>query len=120
MKKKEYPNLFPKLDTYGTPKEPINKPYFLKLGAVFRIGMPANQSYLYIQESMTSKKSNLNVLHPKKLFNQIVVATGILELSNSKQKAILERRDKTDFYTGLRRIYVDINDAIIAKEVIPL
>lgn len=120
MKKKEYPNLFPKLDTYGPPKESINKPYLLKLGASFRIGMPANQSYLYIQESMTSKKSNLNVLHPKKLFNQIVVATGILELSNSKQKAILERRDKTDFYAGLRRIYVDINDAIIAKEVIPL
>ncbi|UII78117.1 hypothetical protein [Flagellimonas sp. CMM7] len=121
MKKKEYPVIFPNHKSDKTSSKPFRKTYEVRLGASFKIGEPANKSYLYLHDSLKDNTSDAELIIPShKIINQTVVITGILKLANADQKVILERKDKNDFYRGQNRLYVTIDQAIVAKELIPL
>lgn len=121
MKKKEYPIIFPNHKSDKIPSKPYHKTYEVKLGAPFKIGNPANKTYLYLYDSLKENTSDVELIIPShKIIDQTVVIIGILELANADQKVILERKDKNDFYRGQSRLYVNIDQAIIAKELIPL
>ncbi len=121
MKKKEYPVIFPNHKPDETPFKSYHKSYQVKLGAPFKIGQPANKSYLYLHDSLKENTSDEELIIPShKIVDQTVVIIGILELTNANQKVILERKDKNDFYKGQSRLYVNIDQAIVAKELIPL
>ena len=76
---------------------------------------------MYVHDSINGAASETDAKIPvHKITNQLVVIIGILELSNKKEKVILERKDKNDFFRGQSRLYAAIDDAIISKELIPL
>ncbi|AWX44141.1 hypothetical protein HME9304_01141 [Flagellimonas maritima] len=121
MKKTEHPIIFANRDIENTPSKTYRKNYDIKLGALFKIGNPKNKSYLFIADSLLENiPENSPNLPVHKIINQTVVVIGILEMSNGRYKAILERKDKNDFYRGQSRLYSLINEAIIARELIPL
>ncbi|UII74546.1 hypothetical protein LV716_09725 [Flagellimonas sp. HMM57] len=121
MKKKERPAIFPDTGFNETSSKSYHKNYKVKLGELFKIGNPVNKSYLYIHDSVNGETSEIASRIPvHKIMSQLVVIIGILELSNKKEKVILERKDKNDFFRGQSRLYVAIDDAIISKELIPL
>lgn len=121
MKKKEYPVIFPNHKSDETPSKPCRKSYEVKLGASFKIGEPANKSYLYLWDSLKNNMPDVESIIPlHKIINQTVVIIGILELENADQKVILGRNDKNDFYRGQSKLYVDVDQAVVAKELIPL
>lgn len=116
MKKKARPELFPQPSTASP-----SKPFVARLGATFTIGKPVNINYLHIHDSPLNNESSQS-LHPipGRLLHQIVEIIGILELSNARQRVILQRKDKQDFYEGLGRVYADMDQAMVAKELILL
>ena len=120
--KRKRPLLFP---NHGTdtlaPVIPI-QPYQVKLGANFRVGNPANAAYLFLWNSLKQKMSYLHKpdLPSGHMVDQIVTITGILKRKDNIYTAILERKDKHEFYKGLRRIYADIENAVVARELISL
>ncbi|WP_133248418.1 hypothetical protein [Flagellimonas aquimarina] len=121
MKKKERPVIFPNHKADETSIKPYHKNYEVKLGAIFKIGEPANRSYLYLNDSLNDGAQDSELIIPAhKIINQTVVIIGILELSNAVQKVILERKDKNDFYRGQSRLFVNLDQAIVAKELIPV
>lgn len=123
MKKRRYPSLFPKSSSKEEKILPPLRPnkYKIKLGARFQIGDPVNQSYLYLRESLLERESNSRRgLLPNKLIGHVVVITGILKLANDEQTSILERDDKKSFFRGQTRIYADITNAVVARELIVL
>lgn len=124
MKKRRYPSLFPKSQSNEEKTLPpplkLNK-YKIKLGARFQIGDPVNQTYLYLRDSLLERESNSRKgLLPSKLIGHVVVITGILKLTNDEQTSILERDDKKSFFRGQTKIYADITNAVVARELIVL
>nr|WP_298996818.1 hypothetical protein [uncultured Allomuricauda sp.] len=120
--KRKRPSLFP---NHGNDKIasaiPV-KPHRVELGANFRVGNPANAAYLFIWNSLRQK---INYLHKPELpsnqmVDQVVTITGILKRKNNTYTAILQRKDKNEFYKGLNKIYADIDNAVIARELISL
>ncbi|TAI47913.1 hypothetical protein [Flagellimonas allohymeniacidonis] len=121
MKKKKKPSLFPNHDLVKPLPDAIVKPHKLELGTTFRVGNPANNSYLFLSDSLNPKISTFKVDVPvSALVDEVVTITGILELSNAKRRAVLERKDQAVFYDGQNRIYADVDNAIVAQELIAL
>lgn len=102
------------------PAPPIN-PYRMQVGTTFRVGNPANRSYLFLSDSLKPKTSTLGLEEVPigNLVDQIVTIKGILELSDTRT-AILERKDNGHFFKGQNRIYADVDNAVVAKELIAL
>ncbi|PRX56569.1 hypothetical protein [Flagellimonas meridianipacifica] len=120
--KRKRPALFP---NHGNDKVALVipvKPHQVKLGANFKVGNPANAAYLFLWNSL---KQKINYLHKSDLpsnhmVDQVVTITGILKRKNNTYTAILERKDKNEFYKGLQKIYADIDNAVVARELISL
>lgn len=120
MKKKERPVIFPNHDSTKPLPAPPTKAYKLQVGTTFRVGNPANRSYLFLSDSLKPNTSTFNQEVPiGNLVDQIVTIKGILELSDSRT-AILERKDNGHFFKGQNRIYADVDNAVVAKELIAL
>ncbi len=120
--KRKRPSLFPNHSQDKFIPEPPTRPHQIKLGANFRVGNPANAAYLFIWNTL---KKKINYLHKPDLpsshmVDQVVTVTGILKRKNNTYTAILERKDRIEFYGGLRKIYADIDNAVVAKELISL
>ncbi len=121
MKKKKRPSLFPNHDEGKSLPAPPVIPHKLEVGSTFKVGNPANRSYLFLSDSLNPKVSTFKVDVPvSALVDEIVTITGILELSNAKRTAVLQRMDQTSFYDGQSRIYADVDNAIVAQELIAL
>lgn len=120
--KRKRPVLFPNHgEEVVAPVIPI-KPHQVQIGSNFRVGNPANAAYLFLWNSL---KQKINYLHKTDLpsshmVDQVVTVTGILKRKNNTYIAILERKDKSEFFQGLRKIYADIDKAVIARELISL
>ena len=120
--KRKRPSLFPNHNADKVaPVIPI-QPYQVQLGANFRVGNPANAAYLFLWNSL---KQKMNYRHKPDLpsnhmVDQVVTITGILKRKDNTYTAILERKDKHEFYKGLRKIYADIENAVVLRELISL
>ena len=118
--KRKRPELFPNHGVSKTTPEIPAKPHQVVLGANFKVGNPANAAYLFIWNSLKQKVSSLHKpqLRSRLLVDQVVTITGILKRKNNTYTAILERKDRNEFDKGLHKIYADIDNAVVAKELI--
>ncbi|MEM9078397.1 MAG: hypothetical protein AAGC43_15240 [Bacteroidota bacterium] len=120
--KRTRPVLFPNHGVENlTPLIP-DKPHQVQIGSNFKVGNPANAAYLFIWNSL---KQKINYLHKtdlpsNEMVDQVVTVTGILKRKNNTYTAILERKDRNEFFKGLHKIYADVDNAVIAKELISL
>ncbi|MEM9649750.1 MAG: hypothetical protein AAF969_14830 [Bacteroidota bacterium] len=104
-------------DTLSHPKP---KPKSIRIGSVYIIGKPVNETYLYLESKLHQFESQTQSisLSSHKLIGKMVSIVGILNRANSKAIYILGRRDQKDFYKGLTRIYADLENALVAKELL--
>ncbi|MEM9361592.1 MAG: hypothetical protein AAGA43_03105 [Bacteroidota bacterium] len=120
--KRKRPELFPNHGVAKTNPNISVKPHKVELGANFKVGNPANAAYLFIWNSLKQKVNSLHKsqLPSRLLVDQVVTITGILRRKNNICTAILERKDKNEFDKGLHKIYADIDNAVVARELISL
>ncbi|SHG51346.1 hypothetical protein [Flagellimonas flava] len=104
----------------GTLVHSKSKPKSIRIGSVYIIGKPVNETYLYLESNLPQYESHDQSisLSSHKLIGKMVSIVGILNRANSKAIYILGRRDRKDFYKGLTKIYADLENALVAKELL--
>ncbi len=120
--RRKLPILFPDNEKKkSAPYIPV-KMHDLRLGANFRVGNPANGNYLFLWNSLKRRRATFNDsnLQSKHMVDQIVTITGLLKSKNNSYTAILERKDKIEFSKGIFKVYADVDNAVIAQELISL
>ncbi len=119
--KKVRPVMFPNHNEHTVLAPLPISPKKVKLGATFKIGRPANASYLFLENSLPKVNRNRKIMIPvNRLVDQVVTIIGIVERANQKKTAILQRMDKNHFCEGQQKIYADVENAVIAQELIAL
>ncbi|MEL6304483.1 MAG: hypothetical protein AAGL29_14820 [Bacteroidota bacterium] len=119
--KKIRPVMFPNHNEHSNMAPLPFSPKKVKLGAAFKIGRPANASYLFLENSLPKVNPNRKIMIPvNRLVDQVVTIIGIVERANQKKTAILQRMDKNQFCEGQQKIYADVENAVIAQELIAL
>ena len=120
-RKKKRPEIFPNHNSDHPLPAPPMEAYSLKIGTTFRVGNPANRSYLFLSDSLKPKYSTFRLDVPiSDLVDQIVTIKGILERGKNQRTVILKRRDNGQFFGEQDRIYADLDNAVVAKELIAL